>query len=209
MVKFTFILICIFTYMPIFFASTEQITAEDILIAKNQSSETPFITTTPPTTSNTNLSKEFNGKCKILPVDNNNKPQPALAALPFSQNKVQQMTGITNNPPLLRLATEAINQYQTLLERQSASEIWTSLSYITAPHFCAEAVTYVLQQKSLNDQRIVGYVWCAFLSKIVDPKLHSSIVEHVMSQPTSASIYKVACEQYDIFQHKNASEKRR
>ncbi len=100
----------------------------------------------------------------------------------WDESRVRLTTGITNNSALLTLASEAINSQRTFLERCVASGIWADLSLIEEPNICAEAVTYVLQQKSLKYQKVVRRVWCGFLAKIRDPKLRSTVVTHIMSQ---------------------------
>ena len=110
----------------------------------------------------------------------------------WDKSSVSLITGIIKNPPLLKLATEAINSIPTFLGRYIACEIWNGLYLIQEYYICAEAVTYVLQQKSLTHQRIVADVWCEFLAKIVDPRLRSRVVTNVMNQEI-ANIKAVSC----------------
>lgn len=110
----------------------------------------------------------------------------------WSKSSVSLITGILNNPPLLNLATESINRIPTFLGRYAASEMWNNLSLIQEPSICAQAVTYILQQKSLTYQIIVADAWCEFLAKIVDPRLRSRVVTDVMNQEI-ANIKAVSC----------------
>lgn len=103
--------------------------------------------------------------------------------VPYQTETIKSMTGIHDNPPLLKLAQESINKYQTILERKIACKVWVDLHKIQAPNICAEAVHNVLQQTSLKAKRIVAFAWSALLSKIMSHELQPTIVEIIMETP--------------------------